>query len=134
MALIKPGLLVYCPQKLIDGLPMSLRDWDKIEVSVDEANRLATNGLVLEEGRVIIDADNGRVIDELRKRKIDVIPLPFDGPISIGGGLRCARTIRCARARWPDRQAERSKAAFSAKPPSGRRAPFERGRASHRAR
>ena len=82
MALIKPGLLVYCPQKLIDGLPMSLRDWDKIEVSVDEANRLATNGLVLEEGRVIIDADNARVIDELRKRKIDVIPLPFDGPIA----------------------------------------------------
>ena len=90
MALIKPGLLVYCPQKLIDGLPMSLRDWDKIEVSVDEANLLATNGLVLEEGRVIIDADNKRVIDELRKRNVDVIPLPFDGPISTGGGLRCA--------------------------------------------
>ncbi|HTB40131.1 MAG TPA: hypothetical protein VK777_23775 [Reyranella sp.] len=90
LALIKPGLLVYCPAKLIDGLPMSLRDWDKIEVSVDEANRLATNGLVLEEGRVIIDADNARVIDELRKRKVDVIPLPFDGPISTGGGLRCA--------------------------------------------
>jgi glycine amidinotransferase len=90
MALIKPGLLVYCPPKLIDGLPMSLCDWDKIEVSVDEANRLATNGLVLEEGRIIIDADNSRVIDELRKRKIDVIPLPFNGPIATGGGLRCA--------------------------------------------
>ena len=90
MALIKPGLLVYCPPKLIDGLPMSLRAWDKIEVSVDEANRLATNGLVLEEGRVIIDADNARVIEELRKRRVDVIPLPFDGPISTGGGLRCA--------------------------------------------
>ena len=90
MALIKPGLLVYCPQKLIDGLPMSLREWDKIEVSVDEANLLATNGLVLEEGRVIIDADNARVIDELRKRKVDVIPLPFGGPIATGGGLRCA--------------------------------------------
>lgn len=90
MGLIKPGLLVYCPEKLIDGLPMSLRDWDKVTVSVDEANRLATNGLVLEEGRVIIDADNARVIGELRKRKIDVIPLPFDGPISAGGGLRCA--------------------------------------------
>ena len=74
LALIKPGLLVWCPPKLIDGLPMSLRDWDKIEVSVDEANRLATNGLILEEGRVIVDADNGRVIEELRKRKIDVIP------------------------------------------------------------
>jgi N-dimethylarginine dimethylaminohydrolase len=90
MALIKPGLLVYCPEKLIDGLPMSLRSWDKISVSVDEANRLATNGLILEEGRIIIDTDNARVIDELRKRKIDVIPLPFDGPIATGGGLRCA--------------------------------------------
>src|SRR5260370_7454594 len=88
MGLIKPGLLVYCPPKLLDGLPMSLRAWDKIEVSVDEANRLATNGLVLEEGRVIIDADNARGIEELRKRKVDVIPLPFDGPISTAAALR----------------------------------------------
>jgi N-dimethylarginine dimethylaminohydrolase len=90
MALIQPGLVIHCPQKLIDGLPMSLRDWDKIEVSPEEATLLATNGLVLEPGRVIIDADNRRVIDELRKRKIDVIPLPFDGPIQLGGSLRCA--------------------------------------------
>ena len=90
MALVKPGLLIYCPLKLIDGLPMSLRDWDKIEVSPKEATLLATNGLVLEPGRIIIDADNHRVIDELRKRKVDVIPLPFDGPIRTGGGLRCA--------------------------------------------
>jgi glycine amidinotransferase len=90
LALIKSGLLIYCPAKLIDGLPMSLRDWDKIEVSVDEANRLATNALVLEEGRAIVDAANARVIEELRQRKIDVIPLPFDGPISTGGGLRGA--------------------------------------------
>lgn len=90
MALIKPGLLVYCPQKLIDGLPTSLRSWDKIEVSIDEANLLATNGLVLEEGRVVIDADNKRIIGELRTRGIDVIPLPFDGPIKVGGGMRCA--------------------------------------------
>jgi glycine amidinotransferase len=90
MALIKPGLLVWCPHKLIDGLPTSLRDWDKIEVSFEEATMLATNGLILEEGRVIIDADNQRVIGELKKRRVDVIPLPFDGPISTGGGLRCA--------------------------------------------
>lgn len=69
---------------------MSLRDWDKIEVSVDEANALATNGLILEEGRIVIDADNARVTAELRKRKVDVIPLPFDGPIRVGGGMRCA--------------------------------------------
>ena len=53
-------------------------------------DKLATNGLILEEGRMIVDADNARVIDELRQRKMDVIPLPFDGPIRAGGGLRCA--------------------------------------------
>ena len=90
LGLIKPGLLVWCPEKLIDGLPMSLRTWDAIIVSKDEANRLATNGLILEEGRMIVDADNKRVTEELRNRKIDVIPLPFDGPIACGGGLRCA--------------------------------------------
>jgi N-dimethylarginine dimethylaminohydrolase len=90
LGLIKPGVLVCCPEKLIDGLPMSLRGWDAIVVSGDEANLLATNGLILEEGRMIVDADNRRVIDELRKRRIDVIPLPFDGPIRAGGGLRSA--------------------------------------------
>jgi N-dimethylarginine dimethylaminohydrolase len=90
MALIKPGLLVWCPEKLIDGLPMSLRGWDAITVSKAEATLLATNGLILEEGRMILDSDNARVIDELHKRRMDVIPIPFDGPIRIGGSLRCA--------------------------------------------
>ncbi len=90
LGLIKPGLLVWCPEKLIDGLPTSLRTWDAIAVSREEANKLATNGLILEEGRMIVDADNERIIEELRKRKVEVIPLPFDGPISTGGGLRCA--------------------------------------------
>jgi N-dimethylarginine dimethylaminohydrolase len=90
LALVKPGLLIYCPEKLIDGLPRTLRDWDKIAVSIEEATRLATNGLILEEGRMMADADNVRVIGELRARGMDVIPVPFDGPIRLGGGLRCA--------------------------------------------
>jgi glycine amidinotransferase len=90
LALIRPGLLVWCPEKLIDGLPMSLRGWDAVVVTRDEANRLATNGLILEEGRMIVDSDNARVIAELRKRRMDIIPLPFDGPIRVGGGMRCA--------------------------------------------
>lgn len=90
MALIQPGLLVHCPQRLIDGLPMSLRDWDKIEVSPEEAARLATDALVLEPGRVIVGADNRRVIDELRSRRVDVVPLSFDAPMRLGGGLRSA--------------------------------------------
>ena len=90
LGLIKPGLLVYCPEKLIDGLPMSLRDWDKIAVPAEEVSRLAVSVLVLEPGRVVADPANSRVIDELRQRKIDVVALPFDGPVGLGGGLRSA--------------------------------------------
>lgn len=90
LGLVKPGLLVWCPERLIDGLPNSLRSWDAITVSKDEARKLATNGLILEEGRMIVDTDNERVIGELRKRKVEVVPLPFDGPIRVGGGLRSA--------------------------------------------
>lgn len=90
LGLVRPGLLVWCPEKLLDGLPMSLRDWDAIVVSKDEANLLATNGLILEEGRMILDADNKRVIGELDKRGVDVIPHQFNGPIVCGGSLRCA--------------------------------------------
>jgi N-dimethylarginine dimethylaminohydrolase len=90
LSLVKPGLLIWCPEKFVDGLPMALRDWDKIAVSIDEANLLATNALVLEAGHAIVDENNARVIDELRRRKVEVIPIPFSAPISTGGGLRCA--------------------------------------------
>lgn len=90
LALIKPGLLVWCPSSLIDGLPTALRDWDKIEVSAEEASRLATSILVLDEGRVVIAADTGRVIGELKQYGIDVTPLEFGAPIALGGGLRSA--------------------------------------------
>jgi N-dimethylarginine dimethylaminohydrolase len=84
LALFGPGLLAWCPEKLIDGLPMSLRGWDAIAVSPDEAARRATDGLILEEGRIMMESDNSRVSGELLKRRIDVIPVAF------GGGLRSA--------------------------------------------
>jgi len=90
LGLIKPGLLVWCPEKFLDPLPASLREWDKIDVSTAEANLLATNGLILGDGRIVIDSANQRVIAQLRKRKVEVLPLAFDGPISTGGGMRCA--------------------------------------------
>lgn len=87
VALIRPGLVVWCPEKLIDGLPTSLRTWDAIEVSTEEANRLATQVLVLDEGRAIVDPRT-RIGEELRRRRMEVIPHAFEGPICGGGGLR----------------------------------------------
>ena len=90
LALLSEGLLVFCPDRLIDGLPMSLRGWDKIALSSEEVAAMATQVLVLEPGRVVVEEGNARVIEELRRRKIDVIPLPFGEPVRRGCGLRAA--------------------------------------------
>jgi N-dimethylarginine dimethylaminohydrolase len=90
LGLIGPGLLVHCPDWLIDGLPMSLRPWDKITLSPAEATMLQANVLVLAEGRVMIEARSRNLIGELRRRRVETIPVPFDGPVSLGGGLRSA--------------------------------------------
>jgi N-dimethylarginine dimethylaminohydrolase len=76
LALVRPGLLLWCPEKLIDGLPTSLRSWDAIAVSKGEADLL-----VLEEGRMMMPSDNAHVIAELRKRRMDVIPVAFGGKL-----------------------------------------------------
>lgn len=90
LGLIGPGLLVHCPDWLIDGLPMSLRSWDKIVLSPAEAAMLQANLLVLGQGRVVVEAGSRKLIEELRRRHVETIPVPFDGPVSLGGGLRSA--------------------------------------------
>jgi glycine amidinotransferase len=73
LALVRPGLLVMQRDKLIDGLPMSLRSWDAIA---------ASPGLLqLDAGRVVVTADNTDLIAELRARRMDVMPLRFDLPL-----------------------------------------------------
>jgi len=84
LALVRPGLLVFCPKLLIDGLPTSLRGWDRAEISPEEADRGAAHMLILEPGRTVLDAGNVRIGGELRARGIEAIPLPFES------GLRAA--------------------------------------------
>ncbi|MBS0520815.1 MAG: amidinotransferase [Proteobacteria bacterium] len=90
LTLVRPGLLLHCPEKLIDGLPMSLRAWDKVVLSPAEAEQLQVNILALDENRAVVEAGNERIIAELRRRRIETIPLPFDAARLFGGGLRSA--------------------------------------------
>jgi glycine amidinotransferase len=73
LALVRPGLLVMQADTLIDGLPMSLRTWDAIAGSPDL--------LVLDRERVIVEARNTSLARDLRARRMDVIPMPFDRPM-----------------------------------------------------
>ena len=85
------GKLPKSPDCVVLAVPR-----ESVEASVEECVRAGVGAIVVflflayVAKRVIVDADNKRVIDELRKRRMDVIPLPFDGPIRVGGGMRCA--------------------------------------------
>lgn len=48
LSLVREGLMIVCEEALIDGIPKQLKDWDKIHVSLEDAAKLATNGLPIE--------------------------------------------------------------------------------------
>ena len=77
LALVRPGLLICCPELLVDGLPTILRSWDAIALSPGEAATHDAHILVLDERRCM--ATIGRVAEELDRRDIeitDVLLLP----------------------------------------------------------
>ena len=73
LALVRPGLLLWCADRLVDGLPTSLRGWEAIAVPKGEADLL-----VLDEGRAMARRENVRVVEALRARRMDVVPVACD--------------------------------------------------------
>jgi glycine amidinotransferase len=90
MGLVRPGLGMVCFEKLEGSLPGPLERYELIEVSHEEASRLATNGCPLDVDTLLVAEGNERVTDELRRRGIEVIPVPYDVPVALGGALRCS--------------------------------------------
>ena len=71
-------------------LPAPIKDWEVIEATAEEAHSLGCNTLCLEPGAVLIGAEHKRLIKEIEKRKVRVVPVPFDKPSELGGGIRCS--------------------------------------------
>ena len=76
----RPGLAIVCTEG-IEAIPSFMKDWDIIEISLDEAKAFAADGISLNEREYIIgvseDSDNSRIVDELEKRSIKVHKVPF---------------------------------------------------------
>ncbi|WP_067703247.1 dimethylarginine dimethylaminohydrolase family protein [Nocardia jejuensis] len=89
IGLVREGLLIACPDRLPDGLPPTLRDWEQIDVTEDEAAAMATNGLPIDSTTYITDAEFTRVGAELRARGITVEFLDFSVSRLFGGAFRC---------------------------------------------
>jgi N-dimethylarginine dimethylaminohydrolase len=90
MGLVRPDLGLCCFEELAGALPAPLERYEYIDVTRDEAARLAANGCPLDERTLLVAQGNERVEEELRRRRVDVITVPYDGPVALGGALRCS--------------------------------------------
>ncbi|WP_163936218.1 dimethylarginine dimethylaminohydrolase family protein [Paraferrimonas sp. SM1919] len=90
LALIKPGLAIVCPEAFEGGLPEQIKDWQHIEVTLEQASYLACNVMVLEPGKVIAGKEHPQVVAQLREHGVDVVELEFDAVSRVGGAFRCA--------------------------------------------
>jgi len=71
-------------------LPAVLAEWDVIEATADEAHALGCNTICLDPNTIIIGAEHKRLIREIEKRGLNVLPTPFDMPSALGGAIRCS--------------------------------------------
>jgi glycine amidinotransferase len=90
LSLPKPGLAVICREAIVGDLPDSLRGWDVIEVSIEEAKALAANGLILDKNTYICGDNQPRLAEALTKHGLEVITVAFDAVTRWSGGMRCA--------------------------------------------
>jgi N-dimethylarginine dimethylaminohydrolase len=71
-----PGLMVICKEAITGELPPSIRKWDAIEVSIEEAKRLGANLLVVDKNTCSVDKQHHRVAEEQKKRGKKVTERP----------------------------------------------------------
>jgi N-dimethylarginine dimethylaminohydrolase len=89
LSLVRPGLGIICKDLLLSEVPKPLQSWDLIEITEEEVKTNGGNILILDESTVVIDERNERIVQELEKRGITVIKVPFAKVGTKLGGLRC---------------------------------------------
>ncbi len=91
MSLVREGLMIVSQEALPGGIPEQLKDWDKIEVTYDAAQQLATNGLPIDENTYITDVVfKDTVGKELEKRGIKVEYIDYANSRKLEGAFRCS--------------------------------------------
>ncbi|WP_231496637.1 dimethylarginine dimethylaminohydrolase family protein [Rhodococcus sp. UNC363MFTsu5.1] len=89
LGLIREGLLVACPDALVDGLPAALRDWDRIEISESDGIDLGTNGLPISPEVYVTDPVFRHIGDRIAEHGVTVEYVDFAVTRSFGGAFRC---------------------------------------------
>ncbi|MFN8522685.1 MAG: arginine deiminase family protein [Chloroflexota bacterium] len=89
LTLLPRGLALVYPPGVASGLDQVLHEREPIEVSHDEADRLGTNVLCLDERTIVVEASQLRITRTLEQKGLDVVTLPYSEIGKVGGSLRC---------------------------------------------
>lgn len=86
----RPGLAMICREAFPDGVPSFFKDWDLIDVSVEDAEqKQGCNNLVIDENKIMVPAELPHLCEKLTKAGQEVIDVPFSSMIWQGGSFRC---------------------------------------------
>jgi N-dimethylarginine dimethylaminohydrolase len=94
LSVVQPGLAIVCRDAFFNEIPSYFDDWKLIEVSKDEAQLLATNGMPIDTKHYILpyneSYDGKRVQNELEAEGITVYRIFFGNHTEDGGAIRCS--------------------------------------------
>ncbi len=86
----RPGLAMVCKEAFPDGIPSFFKDWDLIDVTVEDAEqKQGCNHLVVDEKTIMVPAELPHLSEALTKASQEVIEIPFSSMIWQGGSFRC---------------------------------------------
>ncbi len=90
LATPRPGLAIICREAFVGSLPSFLKDWKLIDVPFEDAKeKLACNGLVLDEKTILIASGLDYLARGLHDAGQEVIETPFDAVYQYAGAFRC---------------------------------------------
>lgn len=94
LSVVRPGLAIVCRDAFANGIPSYFDGWKLIEVSKDDAQRLAINGLPIDPSHYILSYneyyDGKRIQKELEAEGITVYRIFFGNHNEDGGSVRCS--------------------------------------------
>ncbi|KAB1185391.1 MULTISPECIES: dimethylarginine dimethylaminohydrolase family protein [Haloferax] len=89
----RDGVAILCPDAFVDGIPSYFDGWDLIEVTKDQAQFLACNGMPLDPDNYILgynDVEDGSTVQEgLEEHGITVHRIAYENHTEDGGSIRC---------------------------------------------
>ncbi|UTW61285.1 hypothetical protein KFE98_14855 [bacterium SCSIO 12741] len=88
-----PKLVIAYRDSFPNGLPEFMSDFDVIWVNREEALATATCCTMIDPTTILIPEEAPRVIEELEKRGIKTVPVPFKTHAFGAGGIRCKISV-----------------------------------------